>query len=303
VTLAPQLVEEMERHLGGGVEARSVGGGCIHPAFHLRGARGEAFLKLAGGAPPEVFEVEAAGLRWLGARAGETLHLPTVIARGEGEDPWLLLEWLPPGAPDAAGWEALGRGLARLHRSPDGGWGWERDGFIGPLAQANAGCSSWAEFWWRRRLEPQLELAEAHGLLPGRRREWEALREGLPELLEVAEREGPSPLHGDLWGGNAHPLLGGELALIDPAAYRGHREVDLAMAALFGGFAAPFFTAYEAEWPLHRSGVERRRACYQLYYLLVHLNLFGRSYAARVEGALHAALASEGARALPSPPH
>jgi fructosamine-3-kinase len=298
VTLPPQLVAEVEVHLGGGVGARPLGGGCIHPAFHLTGARGEAFLKLAGGAPLGALEVEAAGLRWLQARAGGALRLPEVIARGQGEDAWLLLEWLPPGAPDAAGWEALGRGLARLHRASDGGWGWERDGYIGPLSQANEGCPDWAEFWSRRRLEPQLELARARGLLPGGSGDWDALRGALPELLEVAEREGPSPLHGDLWGGNAHPLRSGELALIDPAPYRGHREVDLVMAHLFGGFPATFFAAYDDEWPL-LPGAERRRACYQLYYLLVHLNLFGRGYAARVEGALRAVLAGDGAGAPP----
>jgi fructosamine-3-kinase len=82
----------------------------------------------------------------------------------------------------------------------------------------------------------------------------------------------------------------GEPAIIDPASYHGHREVDLAMAMLFGGFAPEFFQAYEAEWPLEAAGLHERRAAYQLYYLLVHVNLFGSSYVPQVRAALHAAL-------------
>jgi fructosamine-3-kinase len=110
-------------------------------------------------------------------------------------------------------------------------------------------------------------------------------------VLAAAEEEGPSLLHGDLWSGNVLMLGSGEAALVDPAAYRGHREVDLAMAELFGGFAPGFLTAYREQRPL-QPGYERgRRPIYQLYPLLVHLNLFGGGYSASVQRALRAALA------------
>lgn len=292
MTLAPGVAVEIERRLGAPLSVSAVGGGCIHPAFRVAGAGGQAFLKTGGGAPAEVFEVEAAGLRWLRERAGGAPRVPDVLARGGEPEPWLLLEWLQPGTATAGEWAALGRDLARLHRSPDGGWGWERSGFIGSLRQENGGTSDWASFWQRHRLEPQRRRAARRGLLPGRPRDWEALGRALPAMLEVAEREGPSPLHGDLWSGNAHPTEEHGVALLDPAPYRGHREVDLAMARLFGGFPEAFFQAYEEEWPLRRTGERQRRACYQLYFLLVHVNLFGQGYVRRAEQALGEALAT-----------
>jgi protein-ribulosamine 3-kinase len=291
VSLPTEAAFEAARRFGEPLEKQPVGGGCIHPALRVSGPRGRGFLKLGGAAPRGALEVEARGLEWLDARAGGALRLPRVLARGAGAEPWLLLEWLEPApAPDAA-WAALGRGLAELHRAADGGWGWEHDGFIGPLGQDNGAEDGWAAFWMRRRLGPQRRIAEESGTLPGAEESWEALDAALPDLLAVAEEEGPSPLHGDLWGGNAHAMGDGGVALVDPAPYRGHREVDLAMARLFGGFPAVFFAAYEEAWPLRAAGVERRCACYQLYYLLVHLNLFGHGYAPGTERALHRVLA------------
>jgi fructosamine-3-kinase len=94
-------------------------------------------------------------------------------------------------------------------------------------------------------------------------------------------------LHGDLWGGNLMCDELGAPCLIDPAVYAGHREMDLAMMRLFGGFSARTFQAYEEAFPL-AGGYEERVPLYQLYPLLVHVNLFGGSYLASVESALAA---------------
>ncbi|HEX8673749.1 MAG TPA: fructosamine kinase family protein, partial [Longimicrobium sp.] len=111
------------------------------------------------------------------------------------------------------------------------------------------------------------------------------LREALPRLLAAGEEDGPTLLHGDLWSGNVVATSRGP-SLVDPATYRGHREVDLAMTELFGGFGAEFYTAYEEAWPLRPGYQEERRAVYQLFYLLVHVNLFGGGYVARTAEAL-----------------
>jgi fructosamine-3-kinase len=147
---------------------------------------------------------------------------------------------------------------------------------------------SWAEFWRMRRLEPQLELARAAGRLPGRQADWDRLMERLPALLDNAEMDGPSLLHGDLWGGNVMAAAAGPV-LIDPACYRGHREADLAMTELFGGFGPEFYAAYGEQWPL-LAGYPRRRPVYQLWYLLVHVNLFGGGYVSQTAGVLREAL-------------
>jgi protein-ribulosamine 3-kinase len=265
--------------------ATRLGGGCISPAWHvhLRDGR-ELFLKAApAAASADLLESEAEALRRLAA--ARAIRIPAVLAEGSG---WLALEWLAPGHPTPGSWHDLGRGLARLHRTQGPAFGWDRDNFIGSLPQRNGEATSWADFWARHRLLPQLQRA---GSRLSRRAlaDFEVLLGRLPELLQpAAEEDGPSLLHGDLWSGNVLMSATGP-ALIDPSSYYGHREVDLAMAELFGGFPAAFGEAYAAEWPL-MPGASARRPVYQLYYLLVHVNLFGGSYVAGTEAVLQAAL-------------
>lgn len=275
----------IEAVLGPLREVRPVGGGCISPAYRVRTGDGaECFVKTAGRDwPADAFAEEARSLRRLG-QAG-VLTVPEVHGVSAG---WLALEWLEPAAAGVDGWAALGRGLAQLHAVEAPRPGWERDNYIGPLPQPNGAMATWPEFWRARRLEPVVERA-ATSLDASTVRQLERLCDTLPDLIGPAGAEdGMSLLHGDLWSGNVHMSVRGP-ALVDPASSFGHREVDLAMASLFGGFPPGFFEAYEAEWPL-RPGAARRRHVYQLYYLLVHVVLFGGGYAAGTAAAVRAAL-------------
>lgn len=288
--IPPSVRRAIEHEIGPVRDARPVGGGCINEALRVETARGACFVKHNAAAPPEMFVAEADGLRALRSASPGEIRVPEVLAlggRGTGNDPaWLALEWLEPGPRRHDFGERLGRGLAALHRARSGvGWGWARPNFIGSLPQENGGAATWAEFWRRRRMEPQLRRARETGRTPGKEAEWERLFARLPDLLSPAEEDGPSLLHGDLWSGNVAPAAGGP-ALIDPAVYRGHREADLAMAELFGGFDAAFHAAYREAWPLRPGYDEARRAVYQLYYLLVHVNLFGGGYVAQAAGVL-----------------
>lgn len=295
------LLRQIEAHYGSVRVVAPVGGGCINPAVRLRLAGRDAFLKYHATPTPGVFGAEAAGLQAL-RRAAAALRVPAVLGvwdapPGTSAPGGLLLEWIEPAARagDEFG-ERLGRGLAALHRAAGGGaggWGWEAEGFLGPLPQPNRPAARWADFWRERRLEPQLRRAFDAGRRIGATREWERLWAALPALLAPAEADGASLLHGDLWSGNvlaAAGPTGAEPALVDPAVYRGHREVDLAMAELFGGFPESFLAAYCDAWPLQPGYAPGRRAAYQLYYLLVHVNLFGAGYLAATERALREAL-------------
>ncbi len=268
-------------------EVKAVGGGCISPTARIRTAAGDLFfLKwLDGELPDSLLGAEAAGLHELAAAAA--LRVPEVIGVSRSSaPPWLLLEWLEPGAESRAGWERLGSGLAALHRSGAARFGAERQNFIGSLPQDNRPLSDWSEFWRELRLEPQLRRAEERGLLGMEdRRRFDDLYSRLSDLLSPAEEDGPSLLHGDFWSGNVLMLQAGDAAVIDPSVYHGHREVDLAMAELFGGFGSGFRAAYDASWPV-APGYPTRRAVYQLYYLLVHVNLFGGGYVGRTRSAL-----------------
>lgn len=258
----------------------AVGGGCIHRAWRLELANGELlFAKTNQASLLPVLEAEADGLRALSAAAAPPLRIPEPLACAElNGEAVLLMRWLnlsPSSEPRP--WAALGDGLARLHRASlvhaDGRYGWPNDNFIGSGRQANRWSRSWARFFAEERLGRQLALAARSGhALAGS----QALLEQVPHWLAQHPVE-PCLVHGDLWSGNAGLLADGGAALFDPAVYRGDREVDLAMAKLFGGFPPAFFRGYEQAWPLP-AGSERRVELYNLYHLLNHANLFGGSY-------------------------
>jgi protein-ribulosamine 3-kinase len=263
------------------VDVQELGGGSISNAMRVATAQGDvACLKWLGqsGNAQAMFSAEAYALDAL--RAAGAVRVPRVRRISDARNErfaWLLLEWLEPGRIDSAHWEELGRALAQLHRVQEEQFGWPAPNFIGSLPQTNSPSSDWPSFWRDQRILPQ-----AASLRTDERARVDALVRHTDELAAVGNQEGASLLHGDLWGGNIHGMADGSVSLIDPASYYGHREVDLAMAALFGGFSPRFYAAYEEAWPLE-PGHEKRRALYQLYYLLVHVNLFGGSY---VSGAM-----------------
>lgn len=266
--------------------ARPVSGGDINEAFAVTLDDGRrVFVKQNATADPRMFPAEARGLGWL-AEAG-CLRTPRVLAVSSGGPPesaFLCLELLEPGPKRRDFDEQLGRGLAELHRFGAAGFGLDHDNFIGRLPQSNSTADDWARFYRQRRLEPQLELASRAGHVGARLRgRFNRLFARMDDV--VGPTEPPARLHGDLWGGNLHVDANGSPCLIDPAVYGGHREIDLAMMRLFGGFGERTFSAYSEAYPL-APGAERRVALYQLYPLLVHVNLFGGSYIGSVERAL-----------------
>jgi protein-ribulosamine 3-kinase len=281
------LTEALRYELGASVKAtRRLSGGDINDAFELELSSGvRVFLKTNANAPASMFPAEARGLDWL--RAAAALRIPEVLAVSngrKGEPCFLVLELLTPATRGPDFDQRLGRGLAELHRFGAERFGFESDNFIGSLPQRNRAHDSWAEFFWSERLEPQLERAVAAGQASSRMRAaFERLASKLEQL--VGPPEPPARLHGDLWSGNLHVDAAGAPCLIDPAVYGGHREVDLAMMRLFGGFGEGVFRAYQEVWPL-APGHAERVALYQLYPLMVHVNLFGGGYADSVERSL-----------------
>ncbi len=282
--LGGELESALEASLGSRVRRASrLTGGDINEAFEIALEDGRRlFVKTNRSAPSGMFSAEARGLGWLGtARA---LRVPNVVAVVERDVSCLVLELLEPG-PRRRDFDAeLGRGLATLHAASPATFGLEHDNFIGSLPQSNRAHARWADFFRCERLEPQLLRAREQGRLSSTvLRGFERLFARLTEL--VGPEEPPARLHGDLWGGNLHVDEQGAPCLIDPAAYGGHREMDLAMMRLFGGFSERVFAAYAEAFPLS-SGHAERVPLYQLYPLLVHVNLFGVGYAGSVERVL-----------------
>jgi fructosamine-3-kinase len=269
------------------VSVRALAGGSISDAWAVELGDGRrVFAKTHEHPPPGMFAAEVRGLAFLreGLRGVEGLSVPEALAHGSE---FLVLELVERGPARSDFDELLGRGLAALHRSEAGlGLGLDHDNFIADLAQDNTPLvdrpHDWPSFYRARRLEPM--LARAGGLISlDLRHRFDALFERLPALCGPAELA--ARLHGDLWAGNLLADARGRPVLIDPAVYVGHREVDLAMMRLFGGFSARTFAAYAEVWPL-ADGWARRVDLYQLYPLLTHVVLFGRSYVGAVADAL-----------------
>jgi fructosamine-3-kinase len=268
------------------VRVEAVAGGDINNAFAVTLASGRRlFVKTHRSPLTEVFVREAEGLAWLAE--ANALRVPGVVAASEVDargPACLVLEYIARGSPGASYDETLGRGLAALHRFGATGFGHERANYLATLPQDNTSSADWPAFYAERRLSPLTDRAVARGLLPA------SVAARLQRLCEqmnefTGDAEPPARLHGDLWGGNALAADSGEPVIFDPAVYGGHREIDLAMMRLFGGFSRRVFDAYRESYPL-TPGHEDRVALYQLYPLLAHVNLFGGGYVSQLDQAL-----------------
>ena len=280
MTRQPLVARRAEELLGSAVVATApVAGGDIATSTRLRLSDGTtALMKTLPHAPEDFFPAEAAGLRWLAEAGG--VHVPEVL----GVDPeCLIIRWVEPGKSSVDAAAALGRELAATHAAGAPAYGLDRDGFIGKLPLPNQPCDTWAEFYAVRRLLPYLKLARDRGAAT--EEQAAAIEAVLPRLADLVPDEPPARLHGDLWNGNVLWGLDGHAWLIDPAAYGGHREVDLAMLALFGLPHLPrvldaYLEACADTRPLADGWLDRV-GLHQLFPLLVHACHFGRGYAAR----------------------
>ncbi len=267
--IEPAIAEAIGRGLGAAVRsATPVGGGESSDAWRVELDDATlVFAKTNSSALPGLFPTEADGLERLAATA--SVRVPRVLGLGDDDTGrFIVLNWIEPGRPDADHDDELGGELADLHRTSAPYFGLDRDTITGRRRQPNAWCDTWAELYGEYRLRPTLRLAVDAGRLSAPTVERiERVIARLPDL--VGPPEPPALIHGDLWGGNALVDSDGRPWLIDPAVSYSHREMDLAMMRLFGGFGPRVFEAYEARYPLS-DGWRERVELYQLFPLLVH---------------------------------
>jgi protein-ribulosamine 3-kinase len=275
--MIPDTVREWLRDQGYGeiTSSQEVGGGCINNGARLATKSGTGFfLKTNQSAPADMFACEVAGLEALAVEDGP--RVPKAYLHGEN---FLLMEDLAPSGRSGDYWTVFGGQMAALHNHTYEQFGFSTDNYIGSTPQANPWTQDGYHFYAEHRFVFQAELAARRGLLDsGEVDRIKALAARLPELVP---QQPASLLHGDLWNGNATSDEHGDPAIIDPAAYYGWAEADLAMTALFGGFSGEFYSAYNEVRPLE-VGWRERFGLYNLYHLLNHLNLFGRGYYGQV---------------------
>lgn len=282
------MVKDLKQHLSKILEENivnmsSVSGGDISQAYRIETTNNNYFLKL-NSAPNALtlFQTERYGLECIAKT--NTIKTPKVIACKSFEgSAFLLMEFVASKSPASGDFKVLGEQLATLHQCTSDRFGLDQDNFIGKLPQSNTQHNTWVGFYTYERLLPQLHLAKNKGLLNPK--EIPATSELKSVLDSLFKNVKPALLHGDLWSGNYLISTDGTPYLIDPAVYYGHHEVDIAMSKLFGGFHDAFYESYFSLMPKDENTLARIDL-YQLYYLLVHLNMFGRSYYGSVSSIL-----------------
>ncbi len=263
---------------------RPIGGGDINDAYELRLSNGDhVFMKSNSASRLSFFTAEVRGLKAI--RETGTIGTPEALAVGTdcSVGSFLLLKFIESGPRISDYWETFGHELAAMHQVKQEAYGFYEDNFIGSTPQKNDSRPTFLEFFRDMRLKPQFDMAD-HYFSSGDRKQIEKLLSNMDRYY--IEPDHPSLVHGDLWSGNHMTGSDGKAWIIDPAAYVGHSEADLAMTELFGRCPQAFYDAYEEVTPL-QPGYERRRDFYNLYQLLNHLNLFGGSYLSSVRGILN----------------
>jgi fructosamine-3-kinase len=262
-------------------EIQTVGGGCINETYKVRTSEGTFFCKTNSASKfPHLFEKEKNGLELLAKQS--IIRIPDVInCLDKDGHQILVLEWIEEGNRTNRFWKTFGKQLAALHHVTNDKFGLEENNYMGSVTQLNSKKISWTEFFISQRLQPLIKLCQ-HYLSPKHLHHFDLLYKRVPEIFN---EEKPSLLHGDLWSGNFMCDETEFPVLIDPAVYFGHRSVDLAMTNLFGGFHSLFYESYHYYFPMPGNYKEQWKLC-NLYPLLIHLFLFGRSYLSQIEQTL-----------------
>ena len=278
------ILEDCGLHI---IRHEPVNGGDINQSYCLHGTDAKYFLKVNdAGSFPGMLEKEMNGLKALAKESStynrlETLTIPGVIKSGVvQQQQYLLLEWIETGKPKKDFWDKFGTGLALIHQKKQPYFGWVEDNYIGSLPQCNAKHEIWNLFYAECRIMPLIKMLFDNGVFS--KPDVTIAESFCKQSEQIFPPEPPALLHGDLWSGNFLINATGDATIYDPAVYYGHREMDIGMTKLFGGFDQRFYDAYNEMYPM-KNGWHQRLSFSQLYPLLVHAVLFGGEYVGRTK--------------------
>ena len=248
-----------------------VHGGDINETFLVKTSGQDFFVKY--NINSEILSAEWKGLNTIKSKI-PSLVPPFYEVKLFSEGACLKMDYIPSIKASKESYISLGNNLAELHKFSDKYFGLETDNYIGSLKQINTQKADFISFYLECRIMPQIEMAYNASLLE--KSVFSLINSYSKAITSLLPNEPPALIHGDLWAGNH--LIGEKRSyLIDPSVSYNHREMDLAMSILFGGYPEAFYRAYHDNYPIAK-GWRDRMDIYQLYYLLVHLNLFGSGY-------------------------
>jgi len=276
------LSRELSYSLGREIKidkVQAIGGGSISHTFKLISASEVFFLKTNSNSNAKVmFQAEVEGLELL--RIKSKFSIPKPIGLFEkGNNTYLIMKYIESATQSKTYWDDLAITLADLHKNGSTYFGFLHNNFIGSLPQQNTFEPDWCSFFTNQRIQPMIKRAYNANLLG--KQELAKMESILYKITDLMPVEPPALIHGDLWSGNLMVSSQGDPCLIDPAVYYGHREMDISFTHMFGGFNSIFYNVYQEVYPL-QPGFSERIDLYNLYPLLVHLNLFGRGYFAEI---------------------
>lgn len=271
-SLITYLVDKISEEI---ISVTPLMGGDINEVFLLTTSHSKLVIKVNDALRyPNMFEREAYGLSLL--KEKQHFEIPEVLFYDVlDQDAFLVMSYINSSTPQKNFWQDFGYRLAKLHQCSQSNFGLGTDNYIGSLPQYNKNESSAVDFYINQRLIPQFQIALEQGY------SFQKLDVFYKKLQEIIPDERPALIHGDLWSGNYMVGSKGNPCLVDPAVAFAPREMDIALMHLFGGFDRVLFDAYQEEFSLQK-GWQERLEIWQLYYVLVHLNLFGSAYYQRI---------------------
>ncbi len=276
------LLEDLENHYNQEIlPLKSVSGGDINKAYSFTLSNRRYFLKYNTGQNHQaLIKSEVWGLKALALKG---LSVPKIEFELFKESySALVLNWIDARSVSENDGELIATNLRQLHSNRHKNYGLEHHNYIGRWPQSNSEHHTFSQFYSHERLIPQIEMAHKCGWLSFKistNHIDEQIRNLIPE-------EKPTLIHGDLWSGNYLIDKHHQFYFIDPSISYAHREMDIAMMHLFGGFPSSCYAIYNEMMPMEK-GWQNRMDIFQLYYLLVHLNLFGLSYRRQVDDILN----------------
>ena len=272
--LIEKHLSEIAGETGKLTNIKTVSGGSINNSYYFTFVRKKYFLKCNSKSPfPGMFAGEFKGLKELAKCNLPLVPLPYIIFESETSQ-YIIMDYKERKAEDDAFFEELGKNLAVIHRIKSTHFGFDESNYIGSLPQNNSKKENWDQFFIENRLTDLVKWSYDNAFFDkSNLNSFDNLYTHLKSIFPAGE---PALLHGDLWSGNKMNTSAGPL-IFDPAVYYGHREMDIAMTTLFSGFEKSFYKAYMQSYPLENGYQERLDIC-NLYPLLVHLKLFGKSY-------------------------